>query len=100
MQFLKTLYNVLIMFFYITPAFILRKIDWVKTEHLLSISSILLYICAPALILDAFQKCEYTKDNLINLAKMFAASLLLQIIAVVILMLIFYKKLEESKYKP
>lgn len=99
MQFLKTLYNVLIMFFYITPAFILKKVDWVKTEHLFSISSILLYICAPAMVLDAFQKCEFTKDNIIKLAKMFLVSLLVQVIAVVILMLIFFKKLQESKYR-
>lgn len=99
MQFLKTLYNVLIMFFYITPAFILKKVDWIKTEHLVSISSLLLYICAPALMLDAFQKCEFTKDNIIKIGKMFLVSFLLQIIAVVILMLIFYKKIEESKYR-
>lgn len=99
MQFLKTLYNVLILFFYMAPAFILKKVDWVKTEHLFSISSILLYITAPAIMLDSFQKCDYTTDNLIKLAKMFMVSLVLQVIAVVVLMLIFYKKLEESKYR-
>ena len=76
MQFLRTLYQVLIMFFYMVPAFILKKVNWVKTEHLFSISSILLYITAPGVMLDAFQRCEFSKHGIGELGKMFLVSLM------------------------
>ena len=99
MQFLRTLYQVLIMFFYMVPAFILKKVNWVKTEHLFSISSILLYITAPGVMLDAFQRCEFSKHGIGELGKMFLVSLLIQVIAVGVLMLLFFKKIDEAKYR-
>ena len=99
MLFLKTLYQILIMFFYMVPAFILKKIDWVKTEHLYSISTILLYVIVPGLVLDTFQKCEFSKHTISELGKMFLMSFLMQMIAVGILILIFYKKIDEPKYR-
>ena len=96
MNFTTTLYNVLIMFFYMLPAFLLRKFDKVSEEHLKTVSTILMFICAPALVINSFQEVEYTTDNIKYMGEFLLASIILHLVAVLILFGIFYKKFDED----
>ena len=55
MEFTVTLYNVLIMFFYMIPAYILIKTGKVEPHHAKTVSAILLYISFPAMIVILFK---------------------------------------------
>ena len=47
MDFTTTLFNVLIMFFYMIPAYILIKVGKAEPPHAKTVSAILLYIVIP-----------------------------------------------------
>ena len=50
MDFTITLYNVLIMFFYMIPAYILIKTGKAEPKHAKTVSAILLYISFPCMV--------------------------------------------------
>lgn len=99
MNFTTTIYNVLIMFFYMAPPFILRKFDKVNQDHLKTVSTLLMYVCSPALIINSFQEVEYKTDNIKYMGEFLLASLILQIVGVLILFFIFYKKFNEDQFR-
>ena len=96
MNFTTTIYNVLIMFFYMAPAFILCKFGKVSQEHLKTVSTILMFICSPALIINSFQEVEYNTENIKHIGEFLLTSLILHIVSVLILFLIFYKKFKDD----
>ena len=96
MNFTTTIYNVLIMFFYMAPAFILRKFDKVSQDHLKTISTVLMFICSPALIINSFQEVEYKTDNIKYMGEFLLTALILHIIGVLILFFAFYKKFKTD----
>ena len=99
MNFTTTLYNSLIMFFYIIPAYILVKLRIAFAEHGKTISAFLINICAPCMLINSLQNMTLTSDNTIKMFKYFGASIVLQLIGVLILALIFYKKLDDPNYR-
>ena len=96
MNFTTTIYNVLIMFFYMAPAFILRKFDKVSQDHLKTVSTILMYVCSPALVINSFQEVEYNTDNIKHMGEFLLTALILHIVSVLILFFIFYKKFKDD----
>lgn len=98
-EFLTTLFNVLRMFFYMIPAFILTKIGKADSSHSKTISAILVYISLPAMIINSFQSIEFTWSNLGKISLFFLVSFILMGLTILILFLIFRKKYDESKYR-
>lgn len=91
--------TVMIMLVYMCIGFIMCKAKKVKVSHAKSMSAILLYILGPAMIINSFIQLEYSGDNLIKIAKYFAVSLTIQLIAFGIIYIILHKKYEDSKYR-
>jgi len=84
MEFTVTLYNVLIMFFYMIPAYILIKTGKAEPAHAKTVSAILLYISFPAMIINSFQTIEFSWNILGKVFLFFVLTILLLVIGVVI----------------
>lgn len=91
--------NVLIALLYMVPAFALCKAKKAVAEHLSTISSILIYICSPCMIVSAFLSFEYSKENLLNMGMFFVVAMILQVIFMGILYIVLKKKFAISKYR-
>ena len=98
-MFLISLINVLLMLAYIVPSFLLCKAKKVTSEHLPSISTLLLYVCSPCLTFVSVTALEYSTQNLINLGLFFLVTLILQAAVMAVIYLIFRKKYNQSKYR-
>ena len=99
MEFTVTLYNVLIMFFYMIPAYILIKTGKAEPAHAKTVSALLLYISFPAMIFNSFQTIEFSWNILGKIFLFFIITILLLAIGVVICFLILKKKYHEAKYR-
>ena len=84
------------MFFYMAPAFILRKFNKVDETHLKTVSTILVFICSPALIINSFQEVEYNTDNIKYMGEFLLTSIILHIVSILILFFCFYTKFQEN----
>lgn len=91
--------NVLISLLYMVPAYILCKSKKAVADHLPTVSSVLIYICSPCMIVSAFLSFEYSKTNLINMGLFFVTAMILQVIFMGGLFLILQKKFGISKYR-
>ena len=58
------LINVLITLFYILPGFIIRKMNKASSDHLPTLSAVLVYIGTPFLLLKAFMRLEFSWETL------------------------------------
>ena len=99
MEFTTTLYNVLIMFFYMIPSYILIKTGKAEPAHAKTVSALLLYVSFPAMIINSFQTMEFSWDILGKISIFFLVTMALLIIAVVICYLILFKKFDDPKYR-
>jgi len=99
MDFTTTLYNVLIMFFYMIPAYILIKTGKAEPAHAKTVSAILLYISFPAMIINSFQTMEFSWNTLGKIFLFFIVTILLLAISILICFLILRKKYHEEKYR-
>lgn len=99
MEFTTTLFNVLIMFFYMIPAFLLIKSGKAEPAHAKTVSAILLYISFPAMIINSFQSVEFSWSVLGKICLFFVVTILLLAISILILYLILKKKYHEAKYR-
>ena len=99
MEFTVTLYNVLIMFFYMIPAYILIKVGKAEPPHAKTVSAILLYISFPCMVVNSFQSLVFDWDILAKIFIFFLITLVIMIICIVVCFLILRKKYDESKYR-
>lgn len=99
MEFTTTLYNVLIMFFYMIPAFLLIKTKKAEPAHAKTVSAILLYISFPAMIINSFQSIEFKWNTLGYISLFFAVTMLLLAVSIGIIYLILQKKSDDPKYR-
>lgn len=99
MEFKVTLINVLIMLFYLAIGYVLTKFDKACDKHARTISSLLLYVCGPAMIISAFDSLTYNTQDLIQMGLFFIATLVLQIVVILIIFLILRKKYDDAKYR-
>lgn len=99
MYFTTTLINVLLMLFYLSIGFILAKCDKACDSHARTLSSLLLYVCGPAMILSAFDSLEYSETDLKNMSLFFVITLLIQLVIMLVVFLILRKKYEDAKYR-
>lgn len=91
--------NVLLTLLFIVPGFIICKLKKAAAEHLSSMSAVLIYVCAPCMIVNSFLQLQFTWSGFGNMALFFGVTLVLQIAFMLILFLIFRKKYADSKYR-
>jgi predicted permease len=99
MDFKTTLFNVLIMFFYMIPAYILIKVGKAEPPHAKTVSAILLYISFPCMIFNSFQSIKFDWDILGKVFLFFLISMILLILDIAICFLILKKKYDQPKYR-
>ena len=105
--FFTCLINVVVSLCFIIPGFILCKLKRVSANHLASMSTILVYVCGPCMVIYSFYNASIQADKLgiskismgLQMLYFGIATLLLQILALLILYLIFKKKFQEAKYR-
>lgn len=99
MGFEIALSNVILTLLYILPGFLLCKFKKVSAEHLSSMSAVLVYVCAPCLIVNSFLRLDYTPLGFGYMALFFGLTFVLQALFMLATYLIFRKKYEDSKYR-
>lgn len=78
MNFLTVLTTVAVILLFMFCGLFTVKIGKAKTEHAQSVSGLLMYICAPAMLISSFLNIEHTKEAIISVGIFFLVSLTLQ----------------------
>lgn len=91
--------NVLMTLFYIIPGYALCKFKKASADHLSTLSAILIYFCAPCMVINNFLSLEYSLDKLIDMGLFFVVTFILQALFMLGIFLIFKKRFHESKYR-
>lgn len=99
MEFKIAFSNVILTLLYILPGFLLCKFKKVSAEHLSSMSAVLVYVCAPCLIVNSFLQLDFTPLGFGYMALFFVVTFVLQALFMLATFLIFRKKYEDSKYR-
>ena len=99
MGFTIALSNVLITLFYIFPGFVITKMKKATTDHLPTLSAVLIYIGTPFMEISSFMSLEYSAKGFANMAIFFGLTLVLQILFILVFVAIFHKKFSDSKYR-
>jgi predicted permease len=95
-----TIINVLITVLYIIPGYVLGKVKKIDEEHLASISSLLVYICMPLLIIGSFLSMkDFNSSDFIQMTIFFFVSLALQILFFSVLFLFLRKKYSDARIR-
>lgn len=98
-NFLTTLFVVLIAMLYMIIGFAVKKFKLAKTEHLKTLSGILIYVLGPCMTINAILSVDYSLDNLAKMGIFFLVSLLLQVLFAIFMWLIIRKKMAISEYR-
>lgn len=100
MDFTTTFFNVLMVLIYALPGFILVKTKLANASHLKTLSTILVYVFSPCMILSAFQGVSVSKKLTINILLFLGISTLIQILMIALYFLVFrvIKKIRGKKY--
>lgn len=99
MSFQIALTNVLITIVYIIPGYLICKAKKADTEHLSTISAVLIYICTPCMLTASFFSVEFTPDHLLSMLYFFIVTFVLQAVFMLGLYLIFRKRYDDAKYR-
>lgn len=91
--------NVALLMVYMFIGYILCKSKKAVVGHAKSLSALLIYVLAPAMIINSFLQLEYTKENFQNMIKCFVITISAQLIFMGIIYLFLHKKYENSKYR-
>lgn len=99
MAFNIVLNQVLITLAFIIPGFILCKIKKATAEHLPTLSAVLVYICSPCMVINAFMSLPFSWHDFGLMMLFFAVTLVLQIAFMAVLYLVFRKRYHDPKYR-
>ena len=99
MEFQTALTNVIITLLYILPGYISAKCRIVKPEHLSSMSSVLVYVCSPCMIVHAFLNTDFSGSNIKNMGLFFVITFALQVLFMLAIYALFKKKYDDAKYR-
>lgn len=98
-MFLIALSNVLITLLYAIPGFLLCKAKKALADHLSTLSSVLIYICSPCMIINSFLQLQFTPEGFGKMALFFGVTLVLQAVFMAVLFFVFKKKYGDAKYR-
>ena len=90
-----TFSNVLLTLLYLLPGYLLCKFRKVRTEHLSSISVILLYVCGPGMFLNALTALDYSPELTARMGLFLVFSLFGEIALMLLILLLLGKKKKE-----
>ncbi|MBQ5887303.1 MAG: hypothetical protein IIW82_06610, partial [Clostridia bacterium] len=96
MQFEIALSNVLLTLFYIIPGYVICKMKKASADHLSTISSILIYGCAPCLIISSFLKLDFSVTDVGKMGLFFLITLVLQAAFMGLVFLLFRRRFADS----
>ena len=91
--------NVLMTLFYIIPGYALCKFKKASADHLSTLSAILIYFCAPCMVLNNFLSLEYSTENLLGMGLFFFVTLILQSLFMFGIYFLFRKRFHINKYR-
>ena len=105
--FINCLIRVAISLCFIIPGYILCKFKKASADHLSTLSTILVFVCGPCMIIYSFYKASMNVNELgidkltlgLNMLYFGLVTLFLQMIFTLILFLIFRKKYDDAKYR-
>ena len=93
------LVNVLVTLFYIVPGFVIRKMNKASSEHLPTLSAVLVYIGGPFLVTSAFLSLDYSWNIVQNMILFFLFTLVAQALFMLLLYALLHKRMSENKYR-
>lgn len=91
--------NVAIMMAYLVAGLLIVKIGKARTEHAMSVSTLLIYVCGPCMVINSFLGMEFSAENNIAVAKFFVVSFIIQILFLAIVYVFVRNKLTDSKFR-
>ena len=94
-----TFSNVLLTLLYLLPGFILCKLRKVRTEHLGSVSAVLLYICGPCMFLNALTAMDASPALTARMLQFLLVSLLAELTLMLILFALSGKRRKEFRWR-
>lgn len=98
-MFYIALKNVLILLLYMSCGFTLVKTGLSRAEHAKALSSVLIYLCAPSLIISALQELTFTPADACDLGIFFVVTLAIQLISFLILYIVLHRRYGDAKYR-
>lgn len=99
MSFYISLGNVLMTILFILPGFLLGKVKKASTEHLSGLSSILIYVCMPCLVVSSLLSIDFSREGLANMGLFFAITLVLQAVFIAFVYFLIRKKSTDSRFR-
>ncbi len=99
MRFDIVLSNVLVTLMYILPGFIVCKMKKAVADHLSTLSGVLVYACAPCMVVTSFLALDFSWENVANMGLFFVATFVLQAAFMGLIFLIFRQKMQDAKYR-
>ena len=97
MNFIDVLITVVFLLILMVPGFILVKCNMLSDSVQSGFSTMVLYVCQPALMLMAFQKKPYSPDLAINMLIVAGLALLIHGVMIAFMMLAFRNKEKSAK---
>lgn len=91
--------NVSLLMVYMMIGFMLCKCRKAEVSHAKSMSSLLVYVLAPAMVINSFLQLEYSEESLRNIIKCFLITLGAQLVFMAIIYAVLHKKYSDSKYR-
>ena len=99
MEFQIVLNSTLTMLAFMVMGYALVKLKLASPEHGRSLSSVLVYLAMPGLLVASFQEMEYSPENAKKLFLFFAVSLGVHLLMFLITWLMFGRKFNDGKYR-
>lgn len=99
MYFLPTLIVVLISLIYMFIGFLLGKSKKVTTDNLKVLSTILIYVCGPCMVINSFLNVDFDKQTALNMLYFFLVTFALQILFGLLMVFILRKNLSNNKVR-
>lgn len=91
--------NVALLMIYMMIGFVLCKSRKAEVSHAKSMSSLLIYVLAPSMVINSFLQLEYSKENFQSIIKCFFITLAAQLIFMGIIYAVLHKKYGQAKYR-
>ncbi len=91
--------NVVLTLLYILPGYILGKSKKANEDHLSTLSCILIYVCSPCMIVNAYINMDFEMHQLINMGLFFVISLALMALFLLIIYALVRTKYVDARYR-
>ena len=99
MSFDIALSNVLVTLMYILPGFIVCKLKRASADHLSTPSGILMYACAPCMVISSFLALDFSVENLANMGWFFIVTFVVQAAFMGLIYFLVRKRVVHIKYR-